>query len=228
METKVFGCPMEYINKGNLIGWRQRFGPKNSEADLIRKIVELRTGPSGWFGIKAHWTQFERILGKPSFAALPPISKHVFIYRRDLLGQAISLLRARQTGAWISGAQEQRPPSYSKSGILLCAKRIRRQNLAWVSYLSRRGDFFPICYEDLAAGLEAELGKIIHFLDPACEVGIAPPERTKKQSDRISREWRDLFLAENGAGGKWIMESQSIESFQKALSGAERGKADSA
>lgn len=112
MQLGVFGVPLEYLNGGNLRGWKIKFGLNKDLPELLMDIISRRTSPSGWFGIKAHWSQFSPHLRKGNLSAINPIERILFIYRRDLLGQAISYLKAQQTGIWISGAPRKGTENY--------------------------------------------------------------------------------------------------------------------
>lgn len=212
-ETNHFGVPLEYLSRGNVKSWAERLGFDGDEQALFDAIRKRRTSASGWFGYKAHWGQFAPFVRHGRTDVLGPISKVVFIYRRDILGQAISYARAKQTGAWISGATEMRKAVYKRDLILRCIKSIRRQNRLWRSYLTRHVEIpvMSVAYEKLVADAEGELSKIGHFIDPSYDAMLRAAERTKRQSDTLSNEWRERFESEIGPREKRMLRKQSLD-----------------
>ena len=182
--TGHFGVPLEYLGDRNLTGWRARFGPED-DAAILRHLIACRTSPSGWFGIKAHWSQFERCADRALFAAHGGVDRTIFLYRRDLLAQAISYLRAAQSGQFISGAARQAEPRYDCARILARARSILSQNRAWSRYLREEFDnpVLTVVYEDLVADQPSGFAAIGQFLDPDCPMRPAPSARTAPQSD---------------------------------------------
>jgi LPS sulfotransferase NodH len=66
-----------------------------------------------------------------------------------------------------------------------------------------------VVYEDLAADPTAGFAAIGAFLDPDCPTPITPSERTRRQSDDLSAEWRRRALADLRDEDRWILEPQS-------------------
>lgn len=206
--TGHFGVPLEYLNGMNVKAWRRRFGVKNDRA-VFAAIVRHRTSASGWFGVKAHWSQFAK--RRDRFPApLGPICKTLFIYRRDLLGQAVSFLRAQQTGQWISGAPARGEARFDYDGIVDCAASVRRQNARWNAFFAEL-EAVPVqrvVYEDLIDMPAQTLETVARFLDPDCPVVPSVSDRTQRQSDGLSGDWRKHFLARMQPDHDWILASQ--------------------
>jgi hypothetical protein len=55
--TGQFGFPLEYLNRMNLDIWRARLKAVD-DLSALESLLRIRTSPSGWFGLKAHWNQF--------------------------------------------------------------------------------------------------------------------------------------------------------------------------
>ena len=66
------------------------------------------TSPTGVFGAKAHWPQFQDILADPVLQDMLRVILIVQTQRRDTETQAVSLAVAESTGRWINFEQEQR------------------------------------------------------------------------------------------------------------------------
>lgn len=207
----AFGFPLEYVNQMNLDIWQARFQTKTDIA-TIQALFRVRTSPSGWFGLKAHWTQWSRFEDVSFFENLGGFEKAIWIYRRDLLAQSISRSVAEQTGQWISGAKRRRDPVYDAKRIIRNGKYIRRQNEAWQAFLTERFDapVHVVEYEDLLADQTSSFEAIGRFLDPDLGIAPIPPKKTKKQADGVSREWYERFRSEAEPAQEWIFEPQSF------------------
>src|SRR5690554_4240321 len=100
--TGSFGFPLEYGNPSNLAEWKKRLGV-DGLPELVSAIQAIRTSPNGVFSIKIHYPHIDNFGGIDVIKKLFPESYFVFLTRKDLLNQAISLSIAKQTGVWISG-----------------------------------------------------------------------------------------------------------------------------
>lgn len=206
-----FGVPLEYLNKGNFSGWKARFGEMGLP-ELLHEMIRHRTSPNGRFGIKAHWSQFSPHIATDKLAPLGSIKRVIHIYRGDLLGQAISLEKANQTGQWISGAEAQSAAVFRYGKIVRAAENLRAQNMAWAAYLTEHDcDVLRVDYKSLIATPEAKLTEIRDFLDPDSTAQPQPSERTQKQSDSLSKDWRERFLQEMRPRHAWIAEPFALE-----------------
>ena len=81
-DTGALGAPLEYFHPNHMQTWRQKLGAKTSE-ELFHGLLALRTSPSGWFGIKAHWPQFEAIRRDREIFDILAFSKYIRIARRE-------------------------------------------------------------------------------------------------------------------------------------------------
>lgn len=131
----------------------------------------------------------------------------VQLSRGDLLGQAISLVRARQTGLWhrapdgtdVERLGPPRAPRYDHAAIAAELARLKQAGAQWDSWFARQG-ITPttLHYEDLAADPAAIVSKLCATL------GIAPPPAdeirpgTARLADELNRDWAARFLSETG------------------------------
>ncbi len=203
-----FGVPLEYLNPGNLPYWERRFG----EAELskmFQKFMEHRTSPNGRFVTKAHWNQFEPVSDQlDCLTGGLGIAQAVWIYRRSLLSQAISLAIARQTGLWIAGARPRGEAHFVHQDIVAAAQWVRAQNCAWKHYFEALNPVsaISIAYEDLIkpdTQAQTELGEFLGLSRP-----LVPARKTARQSSGINAEWKRLFNQEVAEGDRWILEDQ--------------------
>lgn len=206
-ESGAFGVPLEYLNRSNLCHWQARFRTAN-EARIMARLIRLRTSPSGWFGLKAHWGQFGQQRQGPMLAALGSIERAIWIYRRDLLAQAVSFVIADQTGQWISGAARQGTPVYDGAAIAAAARHIRFGNQRWAGFFAENfgSPMWEVVYEDLLANPAGELAQVAAFLDSGADTLPAPSERTRKQGNGLNDDWAARFRAEAGEADRWILD----------------------
>jgi LPS sulfotransferase NodH len=83
-QTGHFGVPLEYLNRGNLPAWHARFRTPTI-GGVFRGLARHRTSSSGWFGLKAHWSQNRPYHGHRLFRIIGGIDRALFVLRRDLL-----------------------------------------------------------------------------------------------------------------------------------------------
>lgn len=207
MDNGECGVPLEYLNPKSVRNWSKRFSTE-SRSELFTHFVQNRTTPNGRFCFKAHWTQFRpfsnRITKLTRGLGLDNI---IFIQRRDILRQSISLVIAKQTGAWISGAPEKKVAKYDYEEIVKAAKSIVSQNGAWKQYIQEQNDVptYEVFYEDLVSAEREEFTRITEFL--RLSRPLKPPKRTEIQRNNRSKDWYDLFLKDLKSNDSWIIKA---------------------
>jgi LPS sulfotransferase NodH len=195
----------------NLDIWRARL-KAHDDATALSALMRIRTSPSGWFGLKAHWNQFSAFDTTTLFRDIPQAEKMIWIYRRDLLAQSISRCIAEQTGQWISGAKQRGEPAYDSARIVRNARLIRNQNLSWQAFFASVADtpWLKVVYEDLLSDQEGQFVTIGRFLDPNLAIAPQVSEKTHKQSGEISKAWAKRFQAEITEEHAWILAPQAF------------------
>lgn len=115
-----YGIPLEYFQSG---APERRFSRWLTGPLPYRdQVIAARTDPTGVFGVKLFWPDLRTLTGVPNLApeaaagvigrALPsPL--FVWLRRRDTVAQALSTLRALNSGRWrsIAGRQSLQPRS---------------------------------------------------------------------------------------------------------------------
>jgi LPS sulfotransferase NodH len=212
------GFPLEYINRGNLYLWRDRFRV-DSDTAALEQLFRHRTGPSGFFGLKAHWVQFKPFCDHPLLSGPHGIQRAVWLTRRNRLAQAISYVIATQTGQFISGAGKRGQARFDYDMIVRCARSVQKQNEAWQQYFAehRHLPLLHVVFEELMADLPRGLATITGFLDPAGEPAAAPHEKTQRQSDTTAADWAKAFRAAVREDDRWILEPCDIRPLQASV-----------
>lgn len=130
---------------------------------------------------------------------------YVYLSRRDKLAQAISMVKAEQTGLWhktADGAELERlappkPPVYDAQRIREKHEELAALDAEWPVWFAQQ-EIKPLSltYEDLSADPQGTLAQVLAALglDPALAAAVETP--TARLSDEISQQWADQFRAE--------------------------------
>jgi LPS sulfotransferase NodH len=132
----------------------------------------------------------------------------VHLARRDRLAQAVSLVKAEQTGLWHiaqDGTEVERlappqPPAYDFDRIAATLSDLEAQNAGWTAWFAAEGITpFPLWYEDLSADPAGAVVRICRALGtPAPDLGRLAPT-VAKLADATSADWVRRFHADAAA-----------------------------
>ncbi|MDD5298550.1 MAG: Stf0 family sulfotransferase [Rhodocyclaceae bacterium] len=195
--TGLLGSPLEYFHPKQIENWKTRFDSEDMEEVMLR-LFRRRTSSTGWFGIKAHWAQFEPISRQSRLMSLLDFRKYIRIYRKDRVAQAVSLAMAYQTNAWLSFHKPACGPKYDFDAIRREIENIESEISKWDDFFEAE-EIHPIevNYEELAADPERVVNSIL-----AC-FGLENHSRRSdfpfipdRQSTDLNREWKERFLRE--------------------------------
>ncbi len=190
-----------------------------SRAQYLAWLLAERSSPNGAFGLKLHWNQgvsFVRGARSNAMAharmgsglrAVRSLAhdfddlRYVWVKRRDTIGQAVSLYRARNTNQWVrpdGDPTARRPdPEFDADEIARALRWLTRVDTGWDRYFRRVGTPpFVVHYEDLAADQATVLAALGEHLGVPLPSSIAP--RLERQRDNWSTEMRDRFIAAKG------------------------------
>ena len=218
-DTGRIGAPKEYLNPTQVRDWQVRLGgpvARVTHRALVGPLAAIagrgpwsdrrlrghlagirarRSSEDGWFGIKLHHHHYRHWFEDPGRAldAWFPDARWVRVSREDRVGQAISWVRARQTGQWATHRVRAREPRYSRRAIEAALRDIERGETGWDRALAGRS-VLHITYEELASDLGTAVGRVFDHL------GVArthPPPRPalERQADSESDAWRARFLS---------------------------------
>ncbi len=134
------------------------------------------------------------------FASIFPNPRFIYLERRDKVAQAISHLRARQTGRWVSlkgnAEKDSIQPNYSFLGILNEHLERARMERDWNEmFLSNNLDVYRLCFESVRKDPQESINKVFEWL------GMGTPEkmlesreeRFKPMATDLNSEWRGRF-----------------------------------
>lgn len=187
------GSPFEYLNKGRRQQWLDSASAENP-GQMLNLLAQRRTSPSGWFGCKTHWRDFEDGLTDPGVAAFLANPHYIHIRRRDRLAQAISYVIAGQTKSWRSFQPPMREAVYDRTAIDGALAEIAWQENCWREFFTaQKIEPLTIDYEALDVCPRQCIDAIRHYLDmPRRDIG---PSSTvvKRQAIKRNDEWRTLY-----------------------------------
>lgn len=196
--TGLLGQPNEFYNPHVL---RKQFpGRGKTLADCAMLARELGTSPNDVVGIKFFAAHFPST--DPTFKISDWFGEPVWVWlrRRDMLGQAISFLIARQTLAYTANATAQSVPKYSSVLIAETLHKCCVQDAQWRAYFNRTQiSPLEIEYEDLTQDPESALRKIAEVAGIELGPVEAQPRSTmQKQRTSLNDEWRARFVETSG------------------------------
>lgn len=218
-DTGLVGAPKEYLNPMQIRDWEVRLGSVTSRVrhrplrgpllalvgrswsrgrleDHVQRVMERRTGPGGWFGLKLHRHHLERWVPDGDLEALLGPIRWIFVTREDHVAQAVSWYRALQTGRWASHQRALLPPIYDRRGIEGRLRRIREQQVAWERLFEERGIApLRVTYEALDADLVGEIRRVLTYLEVPHPQRLPAPGLAR-QADPVNAAWIRRFRAE--------------------------------
>jgi LPS sulfotransferase NodH len=195
--TGLLGHPLEYFNGAGrrMLGYPDFPDEPEKQTDWI-----LTTGATsnGIYGVKLFPWQLDLIAPSIRWSRLLPNLAFVFLKRRDLLGQAISALRAAQTQQWRATMPAQAPATYDGQQIYERLQSAVRDYARWELFFARNGiEPTVILYENLVAHPQDAVDQVARLF------GLQGQARVTEQAidlqiqrDLMTEEWRARFLAE--------------------------------
>ena len=192
----LFRSPSEFFNiraMRNIRGLTDY--PTDREQQLFR-LAPMAVTANGVYGVKLFTTDFEELTHTRWVERFPRLH-FVHLVRVDVLGQAISHVRALQTGQWGAGASAQAVPEFDFVALdseMTCL--LHAQN-RWRYYFARNNiPVLHLTYEDVCRAPQEAVDKIASLvgLDAPARVNL-DEVRVTIQRDAINEEWRERYVA---------------------------------
>ncbi len=188
--------------------------PTAFDKNYLDAVIREGIGSTETFGMRLMWDQvanlcvqlatFHPNLPNNKARIEATFGKTTFIHlsRKDKLAQAISRIRAEQTGLWhvnADGSDRERvksnaPAIYDDTYIATQIAEYEAGDAAWRQWFeAEKIDPVLLSYEQLAESPNASLQLILNRLgiDPAVANHVEP--KTKKLSDELTMLWREKF-----------------------------------
>ncbi len=208
--------------------WAEQWGLPNrgnmSDADYgaayLKAVINTGKSGTGIFGLRLMRENLEDLsaLIDPVFPRLPSDKArleaafgnilYIHLAREDKLAQAVSMVKAEQTGLWHiapDGTELERlappkDPKYDFDRIARKVAKLEQYDAAWISWFDRQGiEPLRIGYEHLSANPAAALTLICDALGvPAPDPDTVRPG-VAKLSDEISADWMRRYRLDVGS-----------------------------
>jgi LPS sulfotransferase NodH len=204
-KIKLFGVPGEMINQQFIPEIIKKIPGRTAE-EYIRNVIRCRKTKNGISGLKASWFQFRGFTETMDDHSYMSGFKYIYLTRRDLSAQAISLYKATETSVFHTNVQHSeeaitklRSLEYDYEKIKEWYVHIDRQEKGWQKYFFKNR-IFPLCitYEEIDDDVFGVIKRIATF------VGVDPnnvrmPEESsvfERIRDQRNVEWAHRFSLE--------------------------------
>lgn len=219
--TGVAGRPQAYFRPADEPAWVQHVhvsagaGAAVGEAAFLEAVRRVGTSANGVFGAKLMWDGRQSLLGRlrrlrPELAgddrtllnAVFGRIGYVSLFRQDMIAQAVSWLRAEQTGVWFVGGRGElaaatpsgRPPAYDAAAITRLRQVIAQENAAWRHWFTALGlEPLRLSYEELQADYDAAVRSVIEALGVEVPEDHAAEAFHVRQFDALNAAWIDRY-----------------------------------
>jgi len=175
-------------------------GAGQLRAFLLECFEQSRSpnGVGGWKLMMTHVEQLARRLdgsGDPAHVVelVSEDCRFVFLYRADLLGQAISIVRAMNTQCWDSGSQAEFRglEIFDPHEALARCERLQAANQQWRRLLADTGDrYLELTYEQLTEDPAATVGRVCDHIGVTAPTEIPITSRYARQATARSDRYR--------------------------------------
>lgn len=218
-QTGLMGCAEEWLDFAYL---KPPKGPKGRPV-LNAKTLKAASTENGHFAIKIFPRQLLQVVDEYEYDFVRRAMREqypmlVFFERKDRKAQAISLVRAMETGQWRAEQPAKKQPVYNFGALAQAYFHICRGYDFWHSYLDLLGfPYLKFTYEDLTTDPKPYLQTVAaHFNLPV----PAPRSPRKIQRDALSQEWQQRFkddLSQYGIPASAYQQSQPEKGLGNAL-----------
>jgi len=187
--------------------WRRlRRGSDRRNLERLRAYLDAllrRRTRNGVFAAKIQYWQYERLLDNAPGEALFAGARVVYLYREDLLAQAISLRMAEITGKWggdgIATTRAVRNrDAMDMSALDAAVEKLKQEEAGWQRVFARLGLApMSVSYEAMKDDPIAAARDLARQLVPGVAQDALPPVQNAqaRQDDRAARAaMRDAYL----------------------------------
>ena len=204
--TKRFGTPQEVLTPQGIKIRLPTLPARNSEA-YLENILRVKQSANGVSGTKASWFQWQQFLASTTHKKTLNRFKYIYVTRRDLAAQAVSLYKATASDIFHSVQSPDESSliklnnlEYDYAQIKFWYEHISAQENGWQQYFYEAG-IFPLCiyYEDIEVDILMVLKRIASYVGIRPDNVIMPknPSPYIKISDERNNLWARQFALEH-------------------------------
>jgi LPS sulfotransferase NodH len=125
-------------------------------------------------------------------------TRFVYLRRGEVVAQAVSLLRAEQTGVWFETADERQEPTagpgFDFGQVRDLVRQIENENTAWEAWFTAaRIQPFRVLYEELDVNPVGIASGVLSFLGLDLPPGREITVRHKRLADELNTRWIESY-----------------------------------
>lgn len=207
VSTGAAGRPESYFRGPEQRTWAVRFGvPIAGDGsfdyrDFAAGALRIGSTPNGVFAARVMWGTMHLIVEglRPDgndetdidalTDAFGPL-RLLHLRRDDVVAQAVSWVRAEQTGYWHHGDVPTAEPAFDLDQIDELVRTIEEHNAAWRSWFAEQGVRpYPVSYEGLIADPQGTVHGILDHLAIRLPATWRPAWTPARQADEVNAEW---------------------------------------
>jgi LPS sulfotransferase NodH len=200
----AMGKPQEYLNIPDiLIPLAKKYNLIDAESKIsfdeyMSCMIQNFSSPNNVFGMKFLFDQFEPLMDLQAIKKVLQRCKFIWLVRRDVVAQAVSMYIAKRTNHWSSHTEDKskrKSVEYNEEKIAFFVKYLSNLNFKWTEFLSvNQAEYLEIIYEELLV----DTNKICRDICNFCEVKIdreffLEKATVKKQGDDLNQKFADIF-----------------------------------
>jgi trehalose 2-sulfotransferase len=230
--TQIAGRPYSYYRRQDIMryarNWRlpspEAIGEEAFERAYLGAVREAGAAQTGIFGLRLMWPTVAELSARLCAIHPEPIDDaarldlafgkplYIHLSRRDKVAQAVSLLKAEQSGLWHRGVdgtdRERTAPSsplvYDAGRLADLVEELETGDTGWHGWFSRfRIEPLRLTYEGLAAAPRTVLTQVLSALALDPRLASSVDARTAKLADETSLEWAHRFRETRGQQSPW-------------------------
>jgi LPS sulfotransferase NodH len=224
-DTGVAGKPDAFFRLQSIHWWAQHLNVSAAEwsdeysfdRSFLSAALHEGTAETQVFGMRLMFRDFDCLTKRPGVlypdmpsdrtrfqAAFGP-TRFVHLSREDKIAQAVSRVKAEQSGLWhldANGTERERVkpeqvPVYDARIISEQVAECEKHDTAWVNWFAQQ-KIQPLCitYEALSDNPQATLAIVLSALGQDATIAGTAKPRTTKLADRVSQDWANRFRTE--------------------------------
>lgn len=207
--TDVAGHPESYFRDADKAQWAERWGigldPDESFPSdaYVRAALAAGRTDNGVFGARVMWDSFSALVEQDPHGmgrsrldeCFGPI-RFVHLRRRDAVAQAVSRLKAEQTGRWHEpidepiGSPDGSSSTFDFPRLRAFVDEVERDNASWDRWFADHAiSPHRLWYEDLAAEPVVATTGVLAYLGLSLPPGRTIAVRHRRLADASSADW---------------------------------------
>jgi trehalose 2-sulfotransferase len=194
--TGKLGVPCEWLRGDGGAASLDYENYTQDESEQVRYVLTDGKTSNGVYGLKMFPEHFDKRTETCWAESLPQLH-YVHMVREDIIGQAISLAIARQTGSYMKETPESHEPVYDQAQILNCLRFVAAGEARWRMFFAINNIRpLEITYSRLLENPQREISRLakvvgVHNAKINREKFLPTPQRTPRND-----LWRRRFTSD--------------------------------